>query len=97
MILTKGGSIIEELKDIPKRKWWRISMLIPPLLAILLGVIDLSMSEEFHPSFFLIGMLFLLPQITANYLKKKSHKKLARGLNLIFLCLFWYLFFFDRV
>ncbi len=71
--------------------------MIPPVLALLMGVIDLFMSDEFTPLFFLIGMIFLLPQLTANYLKKKSHKKLARGLNLIFLCLFWYLFFFDRV
>ncbi len=96
MILTKGGSIIEELKDIPKRKWWRISMLIPPLLAILLGVIDLSMSEEFHPSFFLIGMLFLLPQITANYLKKKSHRIFSSGLNLLVIVLYFYLLFFQE-
>ncbi len=71
--------------------------MVPPLLFLLIGVIDLFISEKFNPLFFLIGMIVLLPQLTANYLKKKSHKMLSQGLNLIFVVLFIYLQFFQSI
>lgn len=95
MKLTKGGTITEELRDIPTRRWWRISFLIPTILFFVIAVLDLFLSEEFTPIFFLFAMMTLLPQLTAYYLRKKSHKLISQGLNLICVGLYAYLYLIE--
>ncbi len=90
MKLTKGGTVVEEMKDIPNRKWWRISNLIPSVLFLIIGVIDLIMSDEFHPMFLLIGMILFLNHLSVYHLKKKSHRMLSLGAVLISVAILFY-------
>ena len=75
MKLTKGGTIREELKEIPTRNWWKYGYLVPIALILILGVIDLFMSGPALNIFLIVGPLTLFNHFSISFYKKESHKK----------------------
>ncbi len=90
MKLTKGGSIREELNEIPTRNWWKYGFLFPPILFFTLGVIDLFMSGPKLNMFLLIGAILLTNHLSVSFFKKSSYKKASGFLAIIFTLIFIY-------
>ena len=97
MRLTNGGSIREELNEIPTRNWWKYGFLIPPVLFIALGVIDLFMSGPKLNIFLLIGSGLLLNHLSASFLKKRSHIRIAGFSGVVIWLIFFYTQFFSLI
>jgi len=97
MKLTEGGSIKEELEAIPKRNWWKYTFLVPPLLILFMGIINLFMPERESTIFLLIGSVLLLNHLAASFLKKSSHIRIAGFSGMTIGLIFLYIQFFSRV
>ena len=90
MDLTKGGSVGDELKNIPNRTWWKVTFAIPALLFLVLGMIDLLVSQGHRFQILLIGLMLGSSQLANSVLKKAAHKTGAQTLSLIFAIMLLY-------
>jgi len=90
MKLTRAGSIREELNDIPTRNWWKYGFLVPIVLILLLGVIDLFMSSPSLNIWLVAGSLFLFNHLSVSFFKKKSHKKISSFISMAFALILLY-------
>lgn len=96
MNLTKGGTVVDELKDIPTRKWWKVAFAIPTVLFMILGLIDLYISKGHRFQILLLGLMLSSIQMAKSVLKKPAHQIGAQILTLIFALLFLYQIYFSN-
>lgn len=75
MKLTQSGSIKEELKEIPRRNWWKYTFLVPLILFVVIGVIGLFDPEYDSRQYLLFGILLLLNHLSASFLNKQLHRQ----------------------
>ena len=93
MKLTQGGTVVEELKGIPKRNWWKITFAVPPIIFLVLGVIDFVVSTDHRTTILLIGLLLASNHLATSILQNILYKKIAGSLSLIFSLLVIYQLF----
>lgn len=84
MKLTQSGTVLEELKDIPKRNWWKITFAVPPIVFLVLGVMDVIVSTNHRTTILLIGLMLSSNHLATSILQSNTHKKIAQSLSLIF-------------
>jgi len=96
MDLTKGGTVADELKDIPTRRWWKVTFAIPAILFLIIGLIDLFLSKGQSFQILLIGLMLTSSQLATSVLKKPTYQIGAQILTLIFALLFLYQIYFLR-
>jgi len=88
MKLTETGSIRKDLEAIQTRGWWKYGFLIPPLMFLLIGVVNAFIPEYESAQFLLIGMMLLLNHLSVSFLKERFYKKLSSLASMIFAILF---------